>query len=142
MEEKNICMVIHMAGCSEEEAKNALNKADGNVLEAIDSLVVVPPTVGAPKRATISDEQEFFTKLRKITDDINTSVLKGFTSSDQSTSSDQFDSVVSIDLPCLPEETVQQNNCFQECLPLAPQSEVQTQETACQLPCQYSCDSQ
>lgn len=142
MEEKNICMVIHMAGCSEEEAKNALNKTNGNVLEAIDSLLVVPPTVGAPKRATISDEQEFFTKLRKITDDINTSIKKGFSSSEESTSSDQHDSVVSIDLPCLPEETVQQSNCYQECLPPVLESEVQIRETACQLPCQYSCDSQ
>ncbi len=137
MEEKNISLVVQMAGCSEEEAKNALNKADGNVLEAIDSLVVIPPTAGAPKRATISDEQEFFTKLRKITDDINTSVLKGF---EKPTSSDQCDSVVSIDLPCLPEEKVQQNNCYQGCLPLVQQSEVQTQETACQLPSQCSSD--
>lgn len=137
MEDNKIHMVIQLAFCSENDAKNALLKFNGDVVDAVDSLIATSKTVDAPKEKSISEEQAFFVNLRKITDDINLSVMKGF---ERPTSSDQYDSVVSIDLPCLPEEKVPQNNCSQECLPHVPQSEVQTQETACQLPSQYSCD--
>lgn len=122
--------VMNLAFCTEEEARTALHETDGDIVEAIDILLKVPPTLAAPKQKEMDDVQKFFKKMREDTqrmnDEIEESIkLKNLTSSSQPAAS------VSVDLPCLPEGTAPQNNCSPECLPPSRESAVQTQETAC-----------
>ncbi len=132
--------VMNLAFCTEEEARVALHETDGDIVEAIDILLKVPPTLAAPKQKEMDDVQKFFKKLREDTQKMNEEIeesikVKNLTSSNQHAAS------VSVDLPCLHEETAPQNSCYPGCPPPSRESEVQTQETACPSLSECSSDS-
>lgn len=140
MSNDSVEKVMNLAFCTEEEARVALHETDGDVVEAIDILLKIPPTLAAPKQKEMDDVQKFFKKLREDTqrmnDEIEESIkLKNLTSSNQHAVS------APIDLPCLPEGTALQNSCSPECPPPSLESEAQTRETACPSLSEYSSGS-
>ena len=128
--------VIEFSGVSREQAINALKKSNNDITEALVSLINVPPTIGAPKQRVMTEEQIFFKKTREQLDILDKSIRNGFSSKDQSASSEPSD------LQVLREEKAQQNNCFQVYHPSSPVLEVQKQEIVCPLLSEYSCGLQ
>ena len=63
MSDGDVERIMKLAFCTEEEARQALAKTN-DVIDAIDLLLVVPPTLGAPKQKVLSTEQEYFKKIR------------------------------------------------------------------------------
>lgn len=129
MSAEDVEKVMNLAFCNEDEAKDALQKTHGDIVDAIDLLLKVPPTAGAPKKKELDEVQQFFAKMRVTTEEINKSIQEGL---EKSKTSGQHDASVSVDLPTLHEETAQQSSYSQECPPPSPELEVQTRETACQ----------
>lgn len=129
MSAEDIEKVMNLAFCNEDEAKDALQKTHGDIVDAIDLLLNVPPTAGAPKKKELDEVQQFFAKMRVTTEEINKSIQEGL---EKSKKSDQHDSSVSVGLPALHEGTAQQNSCSQVCPPPSPELKVQTREIACQ----------
>jgi hypothetical protein len=136
MDELMVATTMSLAMCTREDAIESLKMNDFNIINAVDHMLIVPIQIGAPKQKTMDDTQTKFKEIRKVATSINDSVQRGFTSSDQSASSEQ------VDLPSLPEETVQQSNYSEKCHPSAPESEAQKQETACQKQSECSFGSQ
>ena len=136
MDEQSIQQVMDYAVCSREVAIKALNDKNNNVIEATAHIIDVPRTVCAPKQKVMSEEQSFFNAVRRQLDNLDASIRSGFTSQDQSASVESSDSQV------LHVETVQQNNYSREYRPSSPELKAQIPETVCQLPSEYSCDSQ
>jgi hypothetical protein len=72
-------MIVELTGCSEVDALSALRDARGNVVEAVDKLLVKPPTQGdryLPEKPKIddglSDEQrELCERGRWLQDKVN-----------------------------------------------------------------------
>jgi len=72
-------MIVELTGCSEVDALSALRDASGNVVEAVDKLLVKPPTQGdryLPEKPKIddglSDEQrELCERGRWLQDKVN-----------------------------------------------------------------------
>jgi hypothetical protein len=88
MSDGDIERIMKLAFCTEEEARKAYALTN-DVIDAIDSLMVVPPTIGAPKIKDLSEEQQNFKKIRvemEAIDRRNDAVLK---KSDQRDSSSQ-----------------------------------------------------
>lgn len=137
MSAEDVEKVMNLAFCTEDEAKEALQKTHGDIVDAIDMLLKVPPTTGAPKKKELDEVQTFFAKMRMTTETLNDSIEQGMKKSKMS---DQHDSSVSVDLPTLHEETVPQNSCSQECPPPFPELEAQIQETVCQSQSELICD--
>jgi hypothetical protein len=131
-----INLVLNYFSGSREKIAEALKETNYDLTETLVKLIETPITVCAPKQKTMSDDQLFFKATRDQLDALDKSIRNGFTSQDQSESSGPFD------LQILPEEMVQQNNCFQECLVPVLQSVVQKQETVYQSPSEYSSDLQ
>ena len=129
MSAEDVEKVMNLAFCTEDEAKDALQKTCGDIVDAIDMLLKVPPTAGAPKKKELDEVQTFFAKMRVTTETLNESIEE---SMKKSKMSGQHDSSVSVDLPVLHEETALQNSCSQICPPPSPELTVQTQEIACQ----------
>lgn len=129
MSQDKIEKVMNLAFCTEEEARVALHETDGDVVDAIDILLKVPQTLAAPKQKKMDDIQQFFTKLRHDTQKMNDEIEESLKIKNL-TSSNQRDSLQSVDLPSLHEETVQQSNYSQECQLPSLESAVQKQETA------------
>lgn len=128
-------IVMDLAGVTRDNAENAL-KEKGNIVDAVSSLMNVPKQIGAPKEKRVDEAQEFFTQVRKTMESLTESVHKGFTSSNQSDSSEQ------VCLKNLHEEMVQQNNCSDECHLPSQELVAEKQETVCHLSSEYSCDLQ
>ena len=130
-------MIVEMAGCSEEDAKRVYDEV-GDVTEALDRLI--PKTVYSADKyinklkpnPEVSEEQKWCRTVREILKEMDQK---------KSTSSNQPELAERSERCILLEETVQQNNCFQECHLPVLESEVQTQETACQLRSECSSDS-
>lgn len=130
--------IVDLAGCSEEDAKRVYDEV-GDVSEAVD-ILMPKPVHSADKYINklkptleITEEQKWCRTVRevlKIMDDR------------RSTSVSQREPEEHSEHCILREETVQQNNCFQECQLPSLQSEVQTQETACPSQSEYSSDLQ
>ena len=124
MNEGEIERVMKLAFCTEEEARLALSKTN-DVIEAVDMLLVVPVTRGAPKPKVISPEQEEFIKMRK-----NMELLdKNITKKDQSDSS----FLMSMHIPVLDQEEMSlRSDCIQSSQIPVQEEEEQKQETVCQ----------
>jgi hypothetical protein len=134
-----IRMIMELAFCSREIAE-ASYEEHHDIVECVDRIMVTPRQVGAPKQHVMSEEQQKMAEIRRIADGVNNSVNAGL-SSMKLTSSDQSAPEESVDLPCLPEETAPQSNCSPEYPVPSPESEAQTQETACPSPSQCSSGS-
>lgn len=130
-------MICSLTGCSEEEAKKAFSQTKDTV-DAIDLLLEKPVSKCdkyIPKKVIqpLTEEQIEIRKVRDLME--------------------QMDGTKSISLspPCCVEQDEQlvphegmvlQNNCSQQCQLPSLEEEVQKQETVCQLPSEYSSDSQ
>ena len=77
-----------LASCTEEEAKEALSKT-GDVIDAVDSILTIPISRGAPKKKTISEEQQAFKLIRVNMESIDNCIQNSFTKSNQPDSSFQ-----------------------------------------------------
>jgi len=124
MNEGDIERVMKLAFCTEEEARSALSKTN-DIIDAVDMILVVPVTRGAPKPKVISPEQEEFMKMRKNMELFD----KNITKTDQSDSSSQ----VSTHIPVLDQEEMSlHSDCIQSSQIPTQVEEEQTQETVCQ----------
>jgi hypothetical protein len=88
MSDGDIERIMMLACCSEEEARLALSKTH-DIIDAVDMLMSVPITKGAPKEKSVSEQQAAFMELRKNMELIDKSVESNLTKSNQSDSSSQ-----------------------------------------------------
>jgi hypothetical protein len=122
-------MISQLSGCSKEDALKAWEEF-GDVVEAVDNLL---PGKSSKKTKELSEEQKFFKEMRetmKIMDEKRQINLVSHEPCEQDEQQDHH------------EETVLQNNCFQECLIPSLESKVEKQEIACPLQSGCSCDLQ
>jgi len=124
MSDGDVERVMKLAFCTEEEARLALSKTH-DVIDAVDMLLTVPVTRGAPKPRMVSNEQQEFTRIRQSMEYMD----KEITKSNQPGSSSQ----VLSHTPALgPEEMTLHSDCTQSSqIPVQELTE-QTLETACQ----------
>ena len=127
--EADIEMIVSLVECSREDAVAAL-KTHKTVFESVSALMVVPVSKGAPLRRGRDKIQQEFDSLRKKMEEITESIETGLQKKNNPTCEDQPESVESVEMPCLPEETVQQKSCSLECHPPSPELKAETQETA------------
>jgi NACalpha-BTF3-like transcription factor len=128
MSDGDVERIMKLAFCTEEEARQALAKTN-DVIDAVDILLVVPPTLGAPKLKVITEEQKHLKQIRvdmEVIDRANEIVLK---KSDQSDSSSQ--ELLHTHAPSQ-EEMLLHSDCTQNSHLPTLEEEEQTQETACQ----------
>lgn len=135
-DEQKISSVMELGHCSRDDAVDLLKQSGNDVIEALVLLLKVNPDCAAPKQKKMDEVQQFFTEIRQTLTALTDSISKGFTSSNQSESSEHSETQI------LPEGRVPQNSYFQECLIPSQQEEVQIPGTACPLPSECSSDSQ
>lgn len=100
----NIQKVQDLGDCSREEAIELLEKASGDIVEALSI------KMGAiPKKRKLNEQQEFFAILRTDMEKLEHSIQSGYSKTNQSESSEQGEKQIPH------EETAQQNNYYQEC---------------------------
>jgi len=80
--------IMMLASCSEEEAKQAFSKTN-DVIDAVDMVISVPVTRGAPKQKILTEEQVAFKEIRKNMEAIDNSVQTNLMMSNRSDSSFQ-----------------------------------------------------
>lgn len=111
-----IALIISLTGCLEEDARRVLGQVDGDVVEAVDRIVqhvpcpsskVVPPP-RKHKREDMTSDEEYLNNLRSTMKQMDDNIQS-------SIASNQRADAVSVATPAPLEETVQQNNCSQEC---------------------------
>ena len=130
-------MIVEMAGCSEEDAKRVYAEV-GDVAEAVDILMPKPKSTAdkyiekLKPKPIVSEEQKWCRQVREVLKEMDD---KKSTASNQPELGERSEHCI------LPEEKVQQNNCFQECHLPALESGAQIQETACPSQSECSCDS-
>ena len=128
MSDGDVERIMKLAFCTEEEARQALSKTN-DVIDAVDLLLVVPASIGAPKQKVMTEEQENFKKIRvnmELIDRANDIRLKKL---GQPGSSSQG-LLHSRDLSR--EETLLHSDCIQKSHLPTLEEEEKTQETACQ----------
>jgi len=121
--------ICELSGCSKEDALKAWEEF-GDVVEAVDNLL---PGKVSRKVKELSEEQQFFKGMRetmKVMDDKRQINLVSHEPCEQDEQQDHH------------EETVLQNNCFQECQIPFLESKVEKQEIVCQSQSECSCDLQ
>jgi len=127
MSHEDIERVMLLACCTEEEAKSALSKT-GNVIDAVDIIMLVPVTRGAPKKKILSQEQLAFIEIRKNMESSDRSIENNIKMSNQSDSSSR-------DLKHIPvldqEEMSLRSDCIQSSQIPTQEEEEQKPETAC-----------
>jgi len=126
---------MDFTGCSEEEARLALEKYDNDMFEAVLSLTP-GSKVGLPKKIELDETQVFFRTIREQMTELTDSISKGFTSSDQSEPSEHSEKQT------LPEEKAQQSSCPDKCHPPSPEQVVQIPEIACPSQSEWTYDLQ
>jgi len=132
-----IRMIVEMAGCSEEDAKRVYDQV-GDVSEAVDILMPKPKSAAdkyiekLKPKPIVSEEQKWCRQVREVLREMDD---KKSTAANQPELAERSENCI------LPEETAQQNSCFQECQLPSLQSEAQIQETACQSQSECSSDS-
>ena len=132
-----IDMICELANCTRKDAERVYSETK-DVVESVDRLFVKPVSAAdrymkVKKEKILTDEQKLLAETRDI--------LKRFDeerSTYQGQRVDEGSSV--IQLPH--EEMVLQNNCSQQCQLASLEEVAQTQETACPLQSEYSCDLQ
>lgn len=135
MEEEKIKLVLQYFNGNRESIIKALRQTNYSLTETLILLIQTPDTVCIPKQKELSEEQLFFKRTRQQLENLDKSILDGFTSQDQRGSSGPSD------LQDRHEEMVQQSNCSQECQIPSLELEVQRLETVCPLPFVYSSGS-
>jgi hypothetical protein len=100
----DIQKVQDLGDCSREEAIELLEKASGDPIEALSLKMGV-----IPKKRKLNEQQEFFSILRNDMEKLESSIQSGYSKKDQSESLEQDEMQTHL------EETVQQNNYYQEC---------------------------
>lgn len=73
MSDKDVERVMELAFCSEEKAKEALSKT-GDVVDAVDMILEIPPTRGAPKSKVLTEEQKEQARIRGLMEQMDHSV--------------------------------------------------------------------
>ncbi len=124
MEEDKILKVMDLGSCEREEAIELLNKSGFDVIEAVSLKMGTAEGIDKPKPRQLSKIQTFFKETREEMDKLNGSISKGFISG-QSEPSEHSE------MQSPPVEMAPQSNCYSECHPLSPESEVQIPEIAC-----------
>ena len=74
---------MHLSGCTQEEAEQALRECNGDVVDAVDKLIKTPPTIGAPKKKELDETQKKFAEMRQVLDKMNNVIEDGFKKKDQ-----------------------------------------------------------
>jgi hypothetical protein len=128
MNDGDIERVMMLACCTEEEARLALSKTN-DIIDAVDMIMSVPVTRGAPKQKVLSEEQIAFMEIRKNMEAIDQSVQANLTKSNQSDSSSQ--ALTHIPVPGQ-EEMLLHSDCTQSSQIPTLVEEEQKQETVCQ----------
>lgn len=123
-------MVMHLSGCTQEEAEQALHECNGDVVDAIDKLIKTLPTVGAPKKKELDETQKKFTEMRKVLDKMNNVIEDGFKKKDQPGCSSSQESQHSLDHH--QEALWSDSHHTPQNQILIPELEEQKQGTACQ----------
>lgn len=121
--------ICELSGCSKEDALKAWEEF-GDVVEAVDNLL---PGKVSRKVKELSEEQQFFKGMRetmKVMDDKRQINLVSHEPCEQDEQQDHH------------EETVLQNNYFQECQIPFLESKVEKQEIVCQSQSECSSDLQ
>ena len=107
-----IAMILSLAGCTEEQARDAYEETE-DVVEAVDKLLARVPTNTPPPRKFVRKDktpdearvEEMRSRMKSIDEDIQ----KGIIASHRP-------AALGLDETQIPhEETVLQNNCSQEC---------------------------
>ena len=128
MSDGDIERIMKLAFCTEEEARKAYALTN-DVVDAVDSLMIVPPTAGAPKPKKLSEEQEKSKKIRvelEAIDRKNDILLK---KSDQRDSSSQE---LSRNLDLGQEGMMLRSECTQQSHLPTLEEEAKIPGTACQ----------
>ena len=131
-------MIVDLAGCSVEDAERVYKEVQ-NIPEALN--ILMPKSVSKSNKyieklkpkTEVTEEQKW---CRAVRDVLKTMDDKRPTAANQREPEERSEHCI------LREETAQQNSYFQECQLPSHQSEVQKQETVCQLPSECSSDSQ
>jgi len=81
MSDGDIERIMFLACCTEEDAKIAYSKTH-DIVDAVDLLLEIPPTRGAPKAEIRKDGT--YDKIRELTDKLESDIKSGFKKLDQS----------------------------------------------------------
>ena len=88
MSDPEIERIMLLSFCNEEEARQAFAKTN-DVIDAVDMIINIPMSLGAPKQKTMTDEQAAFSKIRKDMEARDRLLETNLTRSNQSDSSSQ-----------------------------------------------------
>jgi hypothetical protein len=120
-------IICNLSGCSVEDAKRVFEETK-DIVESVDRLLVKPKNfyekyIPVKKEPVLTPDQIEVKKVREL--------MKIFDDK-RSTSTNQLDCVTQTEKPILHEETVLQNNCFQQCQIPSLVEEVEKPETVYQ----------
>ena len=104
-----LAMVISLTGCSELEAKHALEKTGYNTVDAVEFILdlnKVFPVLPPRKKPTLDPIQQHLAEVRKVLENFD---------KERATSAGQHGYAGQVELKDHPEETVLQNSCYQQC---------------------------
>lgn len=118
--------IMMLANCTEETAKNALFKTQ-DVVDAVDLILEIPPTRGAPKIKIKKDDT--YSKIRVLMEESEDQIQKSLKKSSQPDSSSQ---ALLRTLSPFQEEMKLRSDCTQYSQIPVREEEEQKQETACQ----------
>ena len=127
---------MHLAGCTQEEAEQALRECNGEVIDAIDKIMKVPKSLGAPKKKELDETQKKFAEMRMVTSSLNKSIEDSFgTKQEVVTKTDQHGSPSCLEknynhIPHSPPLWSDSHHIQQSQIPSLESTE-QKQETAC-----------
>lgn len=124
---------MHLTGCTQEEAEQALRECNNDTIDAIDKIIKVPQCRGAPKKKELDETQQKFADMRKTMETIDRSVESGFikkTDLHDSPSCQEMNYNHNLHSPLL----LSDSNHTQQNQIVIPELGEQIQETACQLP--------
>ena len=127
--EVDIERLMSLGDCSRDEAMTLLDKASGDVVEALSMKMGVQT-----KKRRLNETQDFFSKVRNDMEILESSIQCGYSKKDQSVSLEQGEKQIPH------EEMVQQNNCYQECQIPSQELKVEIPEIAYQSPSGYFYD--
>ena len=130
-------IICKLSGCSLEDAERVYSETK-DIVESVDRLMATTETKYAKylkvlSKKPLTEEQLKLANIRETMKKIDSSLP---TCGDPPAQTAQAETQIPH------EETVPQNNCFQQCQIPSLEEEAEKQETACQLPYVCSCDSQ
>ena len=119
-------IICNLCGCSVEDAKRVFGETK-DIVESVDRLLTKPKTsyekyIPVKKEPILTEEQIEVKKVREL--------MKVFDEKRSVTSTDQPGCAPQSEKPTLLEETVLQNNCYQQCQIPSLGEEAEKQETA------------